>query len=293
MSEKFAQIALIGVPNAGKSTLLNQLVGVKVAITSHKVQTTRNRIVGLLHEGDTQIALLDTPGIFQPKKRLEQAMVNAAWQGLRQSDHACLLIDVSHIHDDDRNIIKKMQEYHITNAILVLNKIDKIAKEKLLEISQELFACGCFSHVVMISALKGHGVAELKDLLYQQAKPSPFHYEADDVTDMPDRLLASEITREKILQYLHQELPYEIHVDTIDFKEDDEKIEIRQEIISTKENHKPIIIGKNGATLKKIGKSARQELSKIFGKPTHIYTHVKIRKNWQDTREYYRNWQLD
>lgn len=294
---KFGYAALIGATNAGKSTLFNQLLGTKIAITSHKVQTTRTRVTGILQHDNCQIALVDTPGIFNPKRTLDNAMIKAAWQALKESNITVLLIDARTAKIDDEadenlNIINKLQQQNINNAVLLLNKIDMIDKDKLPSLAQYYYDTKCFRDVLMVSALKGDGVDDLRQLLIDHTPISPWHYDEDNITDMPDRLLAAEITREKILQYLHQELPYEIMVETISFKETPNDIHIQQNIIATRDNHKAIIIGKNGQKLKAIGRAARLDLSDIFDKPTHVFLHVKIRKDWQERHEYYQEWGL-
>ena len=290
---KFAYIALVGAPNAGKSTLINQLIGTKIAITSHKIQTSRTRVIGIAQYHECQFAFIDTPGIFHPKKILEKAMVKAAWQAIGESDVTALLVDSSIPPSEQDHIIKKMKKHHMHDVVLILNKIDLCEKEKLPKLAQYYYDIGIFSDIMMISGLKGKGIADFKNLLRQRIGNAPWHYDNDDITDMPDRLLAAEITREKILQYLHQELPYEAMVETISFKESDKDIHIHQNIVATRQNHKSIIIGKNGQKLKTIGQAARQDLTKIFDKKTHLFLHVRIRKDWQNHHDYYREWGLN
>jgi GTP-binding protein Era len=285
-------VALIGAPNAGKSTLLNTMVGAKVSIVSRKVQTTRTRITGIAIEGDAQIIFVDTPGIFAPKRRLDRAMVETAWLGVKDADCTALLIDVFHgITDEVRAILKGLKAGHAPRAkpILVLNKVDLVKKERLLELTAELGAEADFAETFMISALNGSGVADLKKYLAGAMQPGPWLYPEDQISDISERLLASEITREKLYERLHDEIPYVVTVETEHWQERaDGSARIEQVIYIERESHKPIVLGKGGRTVKAIGKAAREELEELLGRKVHLFIFVKLREKWQNDPERYR-----
>jgi GTP-binding protein Era len=278
MNKKFSFIALIGAPNAGKSTLLNQLVGSKIAIVTPKVQTTRSLINGICIHENAQLVFIDTPGIFTPKLKLEKKMVEAAWSGFSDADMTGLIIDSKRsICDNTQNIIDKIVERK-KKVTLILNKIDLIPKDKLLSLVERLNAFGIFDRIFMISALTGDGVNDLKDYFANQATPGPWLYPEDEMTTIPKRFLASEIVREKLFMKLSEELPYNLAVDTEKWEElDNGSVKINQVIYTTRESHKTIIIGKSGHLLKQIGQSARMELENILGQKVHLFLFVKVR----------------
>ncbi len=294
-TRRCGMVGIIGAPNAGKSTLVNRLVGSKVTIVSPKVQTTRTRVMGVVTEGDTQIILMDTPGIFAPKRRLDRAMVQAAWQGARDGDAVLLLVDVSkgRINDESRAIIDKLNETKRTVA-LVLNKIDLIEKDRLLQLTAELNAMGSFSDVYMISALRGVGVDKLRADLAAAMPQGPWMFGEDQITDMPMRMLAAEITREQIFLQLGDELPYDITVENEKWEEfEDGSAKISQTVYVRRDGQKAIVLGKGGARIKSIGARARAELENITGRRIHLSLFVKVRDNWGDDPARYRDWGLD
>lgn len=292
-------VALIGAPNAGKSTLLNQLVGAKVSIVTPKVQTTRSRITGIAIEGTAQIIYVDTPGIFEPKRRLDRAMVTAAWSGVADADATVLLIDAARaakaggIDPDTRRIVDVLKD----NAkrpkrgamFLAINKIDTVDRPVLLKMAETFHGEGVFDRIFMISALNGDGVRDLRDHLVSTLPPGPWLYPEDQLSDIPQRLLAAEVTREKAFLMLHEELPYALTVETESWQErKDGSVRIDQVIIVGRENHKAMVLGHNGSKVKAIGSSARQELEKQLDRRVHLFIHVKVRENWQDVPEHYR-----
>jgi GTP-binding protein Era len=285
---------VIGAPNAGKSTLVNQLVGQKVAITSAKAQTTRTRLLGIALEGETQIILADTPGIFEPKRRLDRAMVNAAWEGTVAADAVMLVVDsIKQRRHELVPLLERLKE-RPENKLLVLNKVDGGAKEPLLELAQELTRAVAFGDVFFISALTGDGVPELKARLAQLMPNGPWHYPEDQVSDASERLLAAEVTREQLYRQLHEELPYDSAVRPENYTvRKDGSIEIRQQIVVGRDSQKAIVLGKRGTRIKAIGEAARTELSELLGVPVHLYLHVKVDENWADSREIYEEIGLD
>jgi len=287
-------VALIGAPNAGKSTLTNKLIGVKISIVTHKVQTTRMRLRGILVEGDAQVVLVDTPGIFRPRRRLDRAMVEAAWGGAREADVVLFLIDAGRgFGEDAERILQGLPEMAARKA-LVLNKIDNCPKEKLLELADELNKRADFEETFMVSALKGHGVKHLKDWLVEAALPGPWHFPKDQLVDAPMMLTAAEITREKLYLRLHQELPYASTVETTQWKVlKDRSVRIEQTIFVERDSQKMIVLGKGGKTVKAISKEARGEISDILETPVHLFIFVKVRENWGDDPERYRELGLD
>ena len=286
--------ALIGPPNAGKSTLLNQLVGNKVSIVTHKSQTTRSRILGIHLYDQTQLIFIDTPGIFSPKERLDRAMVRAAWDGAWEADEIILVVDaVSGIRDDLTAIIEKLKARKI-NAILVLNKVDIVARAKLLVLARACDAQGIFTDIFMISALKGRGLDDLRAHLAKRAPYGPWLFPADQVSDMPQRLLAAEITREKLFLNVHQELPYALQVTTESWTERKAgDVRIEQTITVQRDSQRAIILGKHGKRIKAISAAARKEIAEILQTRVHLFLFVKVRENWKDDRTHYAEWQLN
>jgi GTP-binding protein Era len=288
-------VAVIGAPNAGKSTLVNRLVGAKVSIVSPKVQTTRTRVLGIVLHGTAQVIFVDTPGIFAPKRRLEKAMVAAAWQGLRDTEAAIVLVDAApgRVTPDTRAIVEKLKESG-RKAVCALNKIDLIKREKLLALAAELHGSGVFSDVYMISALTGDGVDKLLDDLAAKMPEGPWMFEEDQVTDMPLRLLAAEITREKIFLQLGDELPYHSTVETEKWEEfDNGSVKISQTLYVMRDSQKAIVLGKGGTRIRSIGEASRRELEEILDRRVHLSLFVKVREKWTDDPDRYRDWGLD
>ena len=282
-------IAVIGAPNAGKSTLVNALVGAKVSIVSHKVQTTRMPLRGIAIEGTSQLVFIDTPGIFAPRRRLDRAMVEAAWGGAGDADIVVLMIDAAKgIDEDVERILAKLQGRHAP-LILALNKVDRVKKERLLELAQACNARGSFTATFMISALTGDGVADLKSHLARSVAPGPWHYPADEVSDAPLRVMAAEITREKIYERLHDELPYQATVETTSWLEKGKAVRIEQTIFVERDSQKAIVLGHGGRTIKQLSMQARLELTQILERPVHLFLFVKVRENWGDDPERYRD----
>ncbi|WP_315729002.1 MULTISPECIES: GTPase Era [unclassified Bradyrhizobium] len=287
-------VALIGAPNVGKSTLVNALVGSKVTIVSRKVQTTRALIRGIVIEGRSQIILVDTPGIFAPKRRLDRAMVTTAWSGAHDADLVCVLLDAKKGLDDEAEAILAKAEGVAHQKILVLNKVDLVPREKLLALAAAANERLAFARTFMISALSGDGVDDLRQTLAAMVPPGPFHYPEDQMSDAPMRHLAAEITREKIYSHLHQELPYQSTVETDSWTErKDGSIRIEQTIFVERESQRKIVLGKGGATIKSIGAKAREEIADITGVPVHLFLFVKVRENWGDDPDRYREMGLD
>ena len=287
-------VAIVGAPNVGKSTLLNRLVGAKVSIVSPKVQTTRTRVLGICIEGPAQIIFIDTPGIFQPRRRLDRAMVAAAWIGTADADEVLLLVDAS--RGLDRNttaIVKKLKRAERT-VILAINKIDLVNKPDLLALAAELNEAGAFTDTFMISAETGDGVADLMALLAGRVAAGRWLFPEDQISDMPGRLTAAEITREQLYLQLHKELPYAAAVETESWKDqDDGSLRIEQVVYVERGSQKAIVLGKKGSRVKSIGEAARKELEEIFGRRVHLFLFVKVRGNWGDDPERYRDLGLD
>ncbi|MBX4336066.1 GTPase Era [Bartonella raoultii] len=287
-------VALIGLPNAGKSTLVNQLVGTKVSIVTHKVQTTRTLIRGIVIHDDTQIVLIDTPGVFRPYKRLERAMVSAAWGEAKSADILLVLIDAQSGLSDEVFIMLDIVEKIKRDKILVLNKIDTVAKSSLLALTAKINERVQFLQTFMISALNGSGCKDLLHALSRMMKKGPWYYPEDQVSDMPMRQLAAEITREKLFLRLHDELPYSSTVETENWEErSDSSIKINQVIYVERESQKKIVLGAKGETIKAIGQAARKELMEIIGQKIHLFLFVKVRNNWDSDPERYREMGLD
>ncbi len=288
-------IAVIGAPNAGKSTLVNALVGAKVAIVSHKVQTTRSPVRGIATDGDSQLVFIDTPGLFEPKRRLERAMVDAAWGGAHAADIVVLVIDAAKGLDPDlEGILDKLRDARVPR-IAVLNKVDRVeVKAQLLALAQMLEQRAPFQRLFMLSALSGDGVADLKAYLAAHVPTGPWHYPADDLTDLPLRMLAAEITREKIYNRVHDELPYSSTVETTSWQErKDGSVRIEQTIFVARDGQKAIMLGKGGQTIKQISTESRRELAEMLERPVHLFLFVKVREGWQDDPERYREMGLE
>jgi len=287
-------VALIGAPNVGKSTLVNALVGSKVTIVSKKVQTTRALIRGIVVEDGAQIILVDTPGIFAPKRRLDRAMVSTAWSGAHDADLVCVLLDARAGIDDEAEAILARLENVKHPKMLVLNKIDLVPRDRLLALAQQANARLAFDETFMISALSGDGVGDLRHALAKAVPPGPFLYPEDQMSDAPLRQLAAEITREKIYRHLHQELPYQSTVETDSWTErKDGSVRIEQTIFVERDSQRKIVLGKGGATIKAIGAEARQEIAEIVGQPVHLFLFVKVRERWGDDPERYREMGLE
>jgi len=287
-------VALIGAPNVGKSTLVNALVGSKVTIVSRKVQTTRALIRGIVIENHAQIILVDTPGIFSPKRRLDRAMVSTAWSGAHDADLVCVLIDAREGIDEETDAILAKLVTVAHEKVLVLNKIDLVPRERLVALAKAANDRLKFAHTYMISALSGDGVDDLRRTLAKMVPPGPFHYPEDQMSDAPMRQLAAEITREKIFQKLHQELPYQSTVETDSWTErKDKSIRIEQTIFVERESQRKIVLGKAGATIKAIGADSRKEIAEITGVPVHLFLFVKVRENWGDDPDRYREMGLE
>ncbi|MDT3377076.1 GTPase Era [Labrys portucalensis] len=287
-------VALIGAPNAGKSTLMNAIVGAKLSIVTHKVQTTRAIVRGIAMAGDAQIIFVDTPGIFQPKRRLDRAMVTTAWSGAADADAVCLLVDAQRGLDEGNEAILEKLSATKQKRILILNKIDAVKREKLLELAQAVNARLPFDETFMVSALTGSGVEDLTNHLGSIMPAGPWLYPEDQISDAPLRSLAAEITREKLFLRLHDELPYESTVETTAWTSmKDGSARIEQTIYVTREGHKKIVIGKGGETIKAISMAARKEIMAMAEAPVHLFLFVKVRENWSDDPERYREMGLE
>jgi GTP-binding protein Era len=300
--------AIIGAPNAGKSTLTNRLVGAKVSIVTQKVQTTRFPVRGVAMAGEAQIVLVDTPGIFKPRRRLDRAMVRSAWAGAEDADCVVHLVDVQaelavqsgsatgadkRGVEDVQSIIEALKSAG-RQVILAINKIDGVKRDRLLAVAQALFQTGVYSEVFMISAADGSGVEDLRGRLAGLMPEGPWLYPEDQTADIPARLLAAELTREKIYLRVHEELPYAASVETTAFEEKkDGSVRIEQTILVEREGQRAIIIGANGQTLKWIGQKSREEMSELFERKVHLFLHVRVRENWAEEREAYTAMGLD
>ena len=294
MTQHCGLVAVLGAPNAGKSTLVNALVGQKVAIVSAKAQTTRARLMGIALSDQTQIILADTPGIFAPKRRLDRAMVAAAWEGANTADAILLVVDARKKRRDYLEPILASLASRPERKILVLNKVDETPKEPLLVAAEELTKAAEFDEVFFISALTGDGVAELKARLVALMPEGAWHYPEDQVSDASERLLACEITREQLYKQLHDELPYDSAVRPESYTQrQDGSVEIHQQIVIARDSQKGIVLGKGGAKLKAIGEAARKELAEILGVNVHLFLHVKVEAGWAETREFYDDIGLD
>lgn len=292
--QKCGVVAVVGAPNAGKSTLVNALVGQKVAIVSPKAQTTRTRLMGIALAGPVQIMLVDTPGIFEPRRRLDRAMVQAAWGGAADADLIALVVDAkAGLGPKVMSVVDALKE-RPEPKLLILNKVDVAAKEKLLIHADRLTAALPFAAVFMVSATTGDGIADLKAELARRMPVGPWHFPEDQVSDATDRMLAAEVTREQLYLQLHAELPYASAVETEAYKErPDGSVEIHQQILVARPTQKAIVLGKGGAQIKAIGARARAELAALLARPVHLYLHVKVKENWDEDRGVYRDLGLD
>jgi GTP-binding protein Era len=287
-------VALIGAPNAGKSTLVNALVGTKVTIVTHKVQTTRALVRGIALAGAAQIVFVDTPGIFKPRRRLDRAMVTTAWGGAKDADLVAMLIDARRGIDEEAEAILAGLGEVRQPKILVLNKIDLVRRDTLLALAADSNARARFERTFMVSALTGDGVQDLLGYLAGTVPFGPWHYPEDQVSDLPLRQLAAEVTREKLMMRLHDELPYEAHVETEQWKDlKGGAVRIEQTIYVERDSQKKIVIGQGGATIKAISSAARQEIAEIVERPVHLFLFVKVRGAWADDPERYREMGLD
>lgn len=293
LTQHFGFVAVLGAPNAGKSTLVNRLVGAKVSIVSPKVQTTRSRIRGIMVDGATQIILVDTPGIFKPSRRLDRAMVASAWTESEESDLRLLLVDAQKgIDKNTQNIINNLEKNR-QKTILVINKIDLIAKEKLLPLIGALNKPDLFTDTFLISASTGENVEDLKRFLVSKMPVGLWMFPGDQLSDLPNKLFAAEVTREKLFMALQQELPYSVAVETTQFKEQKNGIRIEQTIYVERVSQKSIVLGKNGSMIKKVGEQSRKDLTRLFDTPVHLFLFVKVKENWVEDPSQYSNWGLD
>ncbi len=290
-------VALIGEPNAGKSTLLNRMVGAKVSIVTHKVQTTRARIRGVCMEGVSQIVFVDTPGIFRPRRRLDRSMVKAAWGGASDADVVVLLIEATRgITEGVEAIIARIADEMPKGkpVALAINKIDRVKAETLLELAESCNAAFPFAKTFMISAEKGYGVKDLREWLAEQIPSGPWYYPEDQIADLPMRMIAAEMTREKLTLRLHEELPYQLTVETEKWEDkSDGTTRIDQIIYVARDGHKGILLGAKGETIKQIGSAARAEISEFLGRTVHLFLQVKVRPNWLEEAERYSEMGLD
>lgn len=290
MTQHFAFIGILGQTNVGKSTLINRLIGQKVSIISPKVQTTRTRVRGVLTEGETQLVLVDTPGIFKPKRRLDRAMLDATWSASEDADKLVIVIDgTKGLVETDLEIIQKAEQ----KITLIINKVDLVKKDKMLPLLEKINTLKQILQVFCVSAQTGEGIKELKEYLIQLAPPAPWMFPEDELTDLPDRLFCAEITREKLFLYLRQELPYQLTVEPVSFKTNKDSIRIEQNIIVSKEAQKSIVLGAHGSMIKKIGESARKEMTRQLGQKVHLFLFVKVRPNWIDDVNQYKPWGLN
>ncbi|MAY63752.1 MAG: GTPase Era [Rhizobiales bacterium] len=287
-------VALIGAPNAGKSTLVNRLVGAKVSIVSHKVQTTRAIVRGIATVDRTQIVFVDTPGIFSPRRRLDRAMVTTAWGGAKDADIVLVLIDAERgLVGDAAKLLEALDQVHHPK-ILILNKVDQVKRESLLALTAEANSKATFERTFMISALDGSGVDDLATFLAERLPEGPWYYPEDQISDLPMRQLAAEVTREKLYLRLHQELPYSSHVETERWEEKkDGSVRIEQVIYVERDSQKKIVLGKGGDAIKSIGQAARKEIAEILDQKVHLFLFVKVRENWGDDPERYREMGLE
>jgi GTP-binding protein Era len=287
-------VALIGAPNAGKSTLINQLVGTKVSIVTHKVQTTRAIVRGIATHENAQIVFVDTPGIFKPRRTLDRAMVRTAWGGAKDADLVLVLIDAERgLKGDAGSLVENLAEVH-QPKILVLNKIDRVKRESLLALTAQINEKAQFERTFMISALDGSGCSDLLDFLAGRLPVGPWYYPEDQVSDLPMRQLAAEITREKLYLRLHQELPYSSHVETEKWEElPNGSVRIEQVIYIERDSQKKIVLGHKGETIKAIGQAARKDIAEILEQKAHLFLFVKVRENWSDDPERYREMGLE
>jgi GTP-binding protein Era len=291
---RFGTVAVVGAPNAGKSTLVNALVGQKVAIVTPKAQTTRTRLMGIAISGEAQLMLLDTPGIFEPKRRLDRAMVAAAWGSAQDADLIALVVDASTgLRRGVTDMLDRLRD-RPEPKILILNKVDLVRKEALLTLIAQVDGRAAFEEIYMISASTGDGVADLKAALAARLPEGPWHFPEDQVSDATDRMMAAEITREQLYRQLHAELPYASAIETEKYEErKDGSIVIHQQILVGRDSQKAIVLGKGGTRIKEIGAAARAELTEAFGRKVHLFLHVKVNPKWEEDRGLYREIGLD
>lgn len=291
MTTRAGFVALIGEPNAGKSTLLNRMVGAKVSIVTHKAQTTRARIRGIAMEGEAQIVFVDTPGLFRPRRRLDRAMVKAAWGGAADADIVVLLIEAHRGLTEGVQAILDRVAAELPKGkpvALAINKIDRVKAEALLKLAEEMNAAYPFAKTFMISAERGHGVEDLKEWLGAELPEGTWFYPEDQIADLPLRMIAAEVTREKLTLRLHEELPYQLTVETERWEEKkDGSARIDQVVYVARDGHKGIVLGHKGETIKAVGQAARAELMEFLDRPVHLFVQVKVRENWQEERERY------
>jgi GTPase len=282
-------VALVGAPNVGKSTLINQLVGAKVSIVTPKVQTTRSQVRGIAMHGEAQVVFVDTPGIFAPRRRLDRAMVQAAWSGAGDADLVAVLIDAKKGLDDEaRTIIDRLADQG-HKKVCVINKIDLVPKESLLALADALTQAARFDRIFMISATKGDGTGDVLQYFAAAVPAGPHHYPADEISDLPERLMAAEVTREKLYLRLHEELPYQSTVETDSWKElRDGSVRIEQTIFVERESQRKIVLGEAGRMIKAISMDARRELAAALDRKVHLFLHVKVREDWENDPERYR-----
>ncbi len=283
---RFGFVAVLGAPNAGKSTLINRIVGAKVSIVSPKVQTTRTRVLGIVIRDTSQLVFIDTPGIFTPRKRLDRAMVDAAWKGAADADQIAVVVDSERGFDrNTRRIVEQIKK----GTALVLNKVDRVPRENLLALAQSINDVAQFQETFMISALNGDGVDDLTDFFASHVPDGPWMFPEDQLSDMPMRLMAAEVVREQLFLQLHQELPYALTVETEDWKTlKDGSARISAVIIIERESHKGMVLGKRGQRIKEVGAAARKELETMFDSKVHLFLHVKVRQDWKEKAEHYR-----
>jgi GTP-binding protein Era len=294
MTQHCGLVAVLGAPNAGKSTLVNALVGQKVAIVSPKAQTTRTRLLGVAMEGETQILLVDTPGIFEPQRRLDRAMVAAAWGGTEGADLIALVVDAKGGLGPKVVPIAESIAGRLERKFLVLNKVDVADKARLLVHAEKLNALTRFDETFFVSAATGDGLPELKKALAYNMPEGPWHFPEDQVSDATERALAAEVTREQLYLQLHAELPYASAVETEAFKErEDGSVEIHQQILVERPTQRAIVLGKGGSRIKEIGARARAQLKELLDRPVHLYLHVKVKPGWDEDRDVYRDIGLD
>ncbi|MBP5343736.1 MAG: GTPase Era [Alphaproteobacteria bacterium] len=291
--QHFAFVAILGASNSGKSTLMNKILGDKVSIVSPKVQTTRSRIRGVFVQDNTQLVLVDTPGIFKPSRRLDRAMVASAWTEADEADKLLVLIDATKGIDKNTEKIIQTLTQNKQKAILAVNKIDLVKPEKLMPLAKTLGTMPVWQEIFYISAKTGKNVQDLVSYLVKNTPRTPWMFSDSDITDMPDRLFAAEVTREKLFMNLQDELPYHLAVETTLFKELSNSIRIEQNIIVERIAHRMIILGKNGSMIKKIGEQSRKELTRLFDKKVNLFLFVKVKENWGDDPNQYTPWGLD
>ncbi len=282
-------VAVIGPPNAGKSTLANQLTGQKVAIVTHKAQTTRMRLRAIFQEATSQIIVVDTPGVFKPNQRLDKSMVREAWAGANDADAVIVLLDASQKFGEDGELVFAGAQKFTKPVFLVLNKIDRVERSRLLEIVDRLSKVMEFKEVFLISALNGDGTQRLKQVLAETVPQGPFLYPADQAADIPSQLLAAEVTREKLFMRLHQELPYTLTVETEKWeRKRDGSVRIEQTIFVRRDGQKAIVLGKNGKAIREVGEASRRDIEEMFGHRVHLFLFVKVRANWMEDPARYR-----